>query len=76
MRAARRLLPELDASDLRPAPAGIRAQALAPDGALIDDFVFDGDDRIVHVRNAPSPGGTASLAIGDEIAARVLKGWD
>ena len=76
VRAARKLLPELDARDLRPAPAGIRAQALAPDGALIDDFVFDGDDRIVHVRNAPSPGGTASLAIGDEIAARVLRGWD
>jgi L-2-hydroxyglutarate oxidase len=75
-REARKLVPELAANDLLPGPAGIRAQALAPDGSLIDDFVFNGDDRIVHVRNAPSPGATSSLAIGDEIAARVLRGWD
>jgi (S)-2-hydroxyglutarate dehydrogenase len=75
-REARKLVPELDVGDLLPGPAGIRAQALARDGSLIDDFVFDGDDRIVHVRNAPSPGATSSLAIGDEIAARVLRAWD
>jgi L-2-hydroxyglutarate oxidase LhgO len=75
-REARRLVPELTARDLVRGPAGIRAQALAPDGSLVDDFVFDGDDRVIHVRNAPSPGATASLAIGDEIVARALKTWD
>jgi L-2-hydroxyglutarate oxidase len=74
-REARKLLPELRANDLESGPAGIRAQALAPDGTLVDDFVFDGDDRVVHVRNAPSPGATSSLAIGDEIAARVERAW-
>ena len=63
--------PSLRASDLRPAPRGFARRRSTPDGALVDDFVFDGDDRIVHVRNAPSPGATSSLAIGDEIAARV-----
>jgi len=75
-REARRLVPALRASDLSSGPAGIRAQALTPGGALVDDFVFDGDDRIVHVRNAPSPGATSSLAIADEIAARCLSAWD
>lgn len=67
-REARRLLPELRAADLAPGPAGIRAQALALDGSLLDDFVFEGDERVLHVRNAPSPGATSSLAIGEEIA--------
>jgi L-2-hydroxyglutarate oxidase LhgO len=75
-REARRLVPALRASDLSSGPAGIRAQALTPGGALVDDFVFDGDDRIVHVRNAPSPGATSSLAIADEIATRCLRAWD
>jgi (S)-2-hydroxyglutarate dehydrogenase len=75
-REARKLVPELRARDLSSGPAGIRAQALTPDGELVGDFVFDGDDRIVHVRNAPSPGATSSLAIGDEIAARCLRAWD
>jgi (S)-2-hydroxyglutarate dehydrogenase len=76
VREARRLVPELKTGDVVRGPAGIRAQALAPDGSLVDDFVFDGDDRVVHVRNAPSPGATASLAIGDEIASRVVRAWD
>jgi L-2-hydroxyglutarate oxidase LhgO len=75
-REARKLVPALRSRDLSSGPAGIRAQALTPDGALVDDFVFDGDDRIVHVRNAPSPGATSSLAIGDEIAERCLRAWD
>jgi L-2-hydroxyglutarate oxidase LhgO len=68
---ARTLLPELSASDVLPGPAGIRAQALAPDGTLLDDFVFHEADGVVHVRNAPSPGATSSLAIAEVIADRV-----
>lgn len=71
LRAARRLLPALMPGDLVRAGAGVRAQALAPDGTLVDDFVFAQDDRVVAVLNAPSPAATASLAIGEEIARRV-----
>jgi L-2-hydroxyglutarate oxidase LhgO len=47
----------------------VRAQALGPDGTLVDDFVFNTQtNRIVHVRNAPSPGATSSMAIGRTIA--------
>jgi (S)-2-hydroxyglutarate dehydrogenase len=75
VREARKLLPELERGDVAPGPAGIRAQALAANGTLVDDFVFDGDDRVVHVRNAPSPGATSSLAIAEEISTRVLSAW-
>jgi L-2-hydroxyglutarate oxidase LhgO len=62
-------VPELTMADLLPGPSGVRAQALGPDGSLIDDFVFNTQgNRIVHVRNAPSPGATSSLAIGRMIA--------
>ena len=62
-------VPELTLSDLLPGPSGVRAQALAADGSLVDDFVFNTQGRrIVHVRNAPSPGATSSLAIGRMIA--------
>jgi (S)-2-hydroxyglutarate dehydrogenase len=69
---ARRYLPELEADDLVTAPAGIRAQALAPDGTLVDDFLFVESARVVHVQNAPSPGATSSLAIAAHIADRAL----
>jgi L-2-hydroxyglutarate oxidase LhgO len=69
--SARKLIPELEVEDVRPGPAGIRAQALAPDGSLLDDFVFDEAGGVVHVRNAPSPGATSSLAIAGVIADRV-----
>jgi len=69
--AARKLLPELDVGDVLPGPSGIRAQALAADGTLVDDFVFHEADGVVHVRNAPSPGATSSLAIAAVIADRV-----
>ncbi len=68
----RRLLPELAADDLRPAGAGVRAQAVTADGTLVDDFVIEEDERAIHVLNAPSPGATAALAIGEQIALRVL----
>jgi L-2-hydroxyglutarate oxidase LhgO len=62
-------VPELTMADLLPGPSGVRAQALAADGSLVDDFVFNTQgNRIVHVRNAPSPGATSSLAIARTIA--------
>jgi L-2-hydroxyglutarate oxidase LhgO len=62
-------VPELTMADLLPGPSGVRAQALGPDGSLVDDFVFNTQgDKIVHVRNAPSPGATSSLAIARMIA--------
>ena len=63
----RRYLPALRNDQLRFGPSGVRAQAIDPDGTLVDDFRLGGSRRIVHVRNAPSPAATASLAI-----ARVL----
>lgn len=73
---ARRLIPELDVDDVLPGPAGVRAQAVAPDGSLVDDFVFDGDDRVLHVRNAPSPGATSSLAIAEVIVDMAAKTFE
>jgi 2-hydroxyglutarate dehydrogenase len=68
VRAAARYVPELRVSDVEPSFAGVRAQALARDGRLVDDFVFSATERALHVRNAPSPGATSSLAIGRHIA--------
>ena len=69
---ARRYLPELRAEDLLSAPAGIRAQALARDGTLADDFLFAQSARVLHVRNAPSPAATSSLAIAEHVVDRAL----
>jgi L-2-hydroxyglutarate oxidase LhgO len=65
--AVRRYVPELTAADLEPAVAGIRAQAMARDGSLIDDFWIDSRGSILDVRNAPSPAATAALAIAEHI---------
>lgn len=67
--SARKLLPELEPGDVVPGPAGIRAQALAADGSLVDDFVLERRPGVVHVRNAPSPGATSSMTIAETIAA-------
>jgi L-2-hydroxyglutarate oxidase len=69
--AARRLVPEIERRDLVPAAAGVRAQAIDCDGALVDDFAIRTVGRAVHVLNAPSPAATASLEIGASIAARL-----
>ncbi len=74
-RALRNLVPEIRREDLLPGGAGVRAQALGPDGALLDDFVLLKEERMVHVLNAPSPAATSSLAIADIIlqeAAQIL----
>lgn len=70
---ARRYLPEIDTAGLRPGPRGVRAQAMDARGRLVDDFVITGTDRVVHVRNAPSPGATSSLAIAEHIVSEALK---
>jgi 2-hydroxyglutarate dehydrogenase len=68
VRAAARYVPELQLDDVEPAFAGVRAQALARDGKLVDDFVFSGTPRALHIRNAPSPAATSSLAIARYVA--------
>lgn len=71
--ALRKLIPAVSFHDLVPAGAGVRAQAVAPDGKLVDDFFIRQADRMVHVLNAPSPAATASIAIGQSIGETVLK---
>jgi len=68
LRALQSLVPSIEEDDLVPAPAGVRAQALARDGTLVDDFAIVERDGALHVLNAPSPAATASLAIAEEIA--------
>jgi L-2-hydroxyglutarate oxidase len=68
VRAGARYVPDLRVEDVEPAFAGVRAQALARDGRLVDDFVFSRTERALHVRNAPSPAATSSLAIARHVA--------
>jgi (S)-2-hydroxyglutarate dehydrogenase len=71
-------VPAIRPEHLVPGGAGIRAQAVSSDGALLDDFVIEEAGSTVHVLNAPSPGATASMAIGSHvaaIAARHLGRW-
>ena len=69
--ACARYVPELEPGDVLPGPAGVRAQAVSRAGALVDDFVVDEAGGALHVRNAPSPAATSSLAIAGLIADRV-----
>jgi L-2-hydroxyglutarate oxidase len=73
VRSVQRLAPEIGEGDLVPAGSGVRAQAVAPDGRLVDDFLIVEGPSSVHVCNAPSPAATASLEIGREIAGRVMR---
>ena len=70
LRALQRYVPALRSEHLRFGPSGVRAQAVDPDGTLVDDFRLGGDDRALTVRNAPSPAATASLAIAGVLASR------
>ncbi len=63
-----RLVPDIQAADIAPGGAGVRAQAVSPDGSLVDDFKISVTEGAIHVLNAPSPAATASLAIGRHIA--------
>jgi L-2-hydroxyglutarate oxidase len=69
-----RLVPDLRLEDLETGGAGVRAQAMSPDGQLVQDFSFVEGKKSLHVLNAPSPAATASLAIGEEIANRIA--WE
>lgn len=71
VRDMRRYVPELEARHVEFGPSGLRAQALARDGSLVDDFLIERDNGVLHVLNAPSPGATASLAIGEHIASQL-----
>jgi L-2-hydroxyglutarate oxidase len=71
-RSLQRLVPEIRLEDLQPGGAGVRAQAMSADGKLLDDFHFESGPNILHVVNAPSPAATASLAIGQVIAQKLL----
>ena len=77
VRDGRRYIPELELEHVEPGPAGIRAQAVGRDGVLHDDFVVSETPLALHVRNAPSPAATASLALAGLIADRVAPrvGW-
>ncbi|HYG74175.1 MAG TPA: L-2-hydroxyglutarate oxidase [Planctomycetota bacterium] len=69
VQALQKLLPEIRSEHLEPGGAGVRAQALLPDGSMLDDFRIVRDRHAIHVLNAPSPAATASLCIGEQIAA-------
>ncbi len=71
VKALQKLVPEIRVEHLHPAPAGVRAQAVTPDGKLVEDFSLHQSRRSLHVVNAPSPAATASLAIGEEVARLV-----
>lgn len=71
VKALQRLIPDIQAAHLEKAPAGIRAQALAPDGGLLDDFAFHESRRIVNVINAPSPAATSAFSIAETIVDRL-----
>jgi L-2-hydroxyglutarate oxidase LhgO len=70
--SVRSYVPDIQARHLVFGPSGVRAQALDPDGTLVDDFRLGGAGSVLHVRNAPSPGATASLAIGRELAGTAI----
>lgn len=76
VRACRRLVPELQVGDVAWGPSGIRAQTVLESGELADDFSVQASARILHVRNAPSPAATASLAIGRVLAEHALERFD
>jgi L-2-hydroxyglutarate oxidase LhgO len=74
--ALQKLLPEIRSNDLVAGGSGVRAQAVSVSGALVDDFVIKESRNAIHVLNAPSPGATASLAIGQSIAAMAAKNFE
>ena len=74
--SVQRYIPEVTLSDMVPGPSGVRAQALDAEGRLVDDFVVDVQgDRVLHVRNAPSPAATSSLAIGRLVAEEAVRAF-
>ncbi len=72
VKALQKLLPEITIDDIAPGGAGVRAQALEPDGKLVDDFRIVEAYKMIHVLNAPSPAATASISIGQTIAEKII----
>ena len=75
VKALQGLVPELRDEDVHPSGSGVRAQALDPEGKLLDDFRIVEADRMIHVLNAPSPAATASISIGRSIAEMAGKSF-
>ena len=75
VRDLQRLMPSIKAEDVEPGGAGVRAQAVDRSGALLDDFFIQESGDAIHVLNAPSPGATASLAIGGHVAERASRSF-
>jgi L-2-hydroxyglutarate oxidase len=75
LHALQRLIPEVQSADIHAAPAGVRAQAVSPDGAIVDDFMIQSHDRIVNVCNAPSPAATSSLNVGKLVVEHLSAGF-
>jgi L-2-hydroxyglutarate oxidase len=73
VREMQRYLPDIRADQVRFGPSGVRAQAVAWDGSMVDDFSLGGTGRLLHVRNAPSPAATSSLAIGRMLAETAIE---
>jgi len=76
VKAARHLVPEVAPDDFVPSPSGVRAQALRPDGTLVDDFLFKESERVINAVNVASPAATASLNIGRLIVDRLATRFD
>ena len=75
VKALQKLIPEIQHDDLTQGGAGVRAQALDPNGNLVDDFRIVEAEKMIHVLNAPSPAATASISIGRAIADLVKKNF-
>lgn len=73
VKALQKLIPDIQNEDIHREGAGVRAQALEPDGKLVDDFRIIESEKMIHVLNAPSPAATASLSIGQAIADLIIK---
>ena len=71
VRSLQQLIPDIRSEDLIRSEAGVRAQALTPDGKLVDDFLFLKTEGALHVCNAPSPAATAAFAIADRILENI-----
>jgi L-2-hydroxyglutarate oxidase LhgO len=71
---AQRYVPGLRIADVEPAPAGVRAQAISPDGEFLDDFVIERHGAVTWLRNAPSPAATSSMAIAEYVQLKMGEG--
>ena len=76
LREMQRYVPEIRGDQILFGPSGVRAQSLRSDGSMVDDFSLGESAHVIHVRNAPSPAATASLAIGRELAERAISRFE